>query len=64
VDGGVRQLKGLLDRLEDEHVEIEGLSLHRPTLDDVFLALTGHEAATEVNESHHEAVGAGKDGGR
>lgn len=45
VEGGVRQLKQLLDRLEEERIDIEALSLHRPSLDDVFLALTGRGAA-------------------
>jgi ABC-2 type transport system ATP-binding protein len=40
-DGGVRSLRALLDRLDDEGIEAEGLSVHTPDLDDVFLALTG-----------------------
>ncbi|HWE54734.1 MAG TPA: ATP-binding cassette domain-containing protein [Acidimicrobiales bacterium] len=34
-------------RLDQEKIEVRGLALHRPSLDDVFLALTGH-AAEEV----------------
>jgi ABC-2 type transport system ATP-binding protein len=41
-DGGVRSLRALLDRLEDESIVVDGLSVHTPDLDDVFLALTGH----------------------
>ena len=41
-DGGVRSLKDLLDRLDDAAIEIDGLSVHTPNLDDVFFALTGH----------------------
>ena len=40
-DGGVRSLRALLDRLDDESIEVDGLSIHAPDLDDVFLALTG-----------------------
>jgi ABC-2 type transport system ATP-binding protein len=31
-------------RLEDAEIWIEDFALHKPTLDDVFLALTGHAA--------------------
>lgn len=41
-DVSVRSLKALLDRLDDESIEVDGLSVHTPDLDDVFLALTGH----------------------
>lgn len=49
-DGGVKQLKGLLEKLESAKVRVEALSLHKPTLDDVFLQLTGHGTATEPGE--------------
>jgi ABC-2 type transport system ATP-binding protein len=41
-DGGVRSLRALLDRLDDEAIAVEGLSVHTSDLDDVFFALTGH----------------------
>ena len=41
-DGGFRSLKALLDRLDEESIAVEGLSLHTPDLDDVFFAVTGH----------------------
>jgi ABC-2 type transport system ATP-binding protein len=41
-DGSVRSLRALLDRLDDESILVDGLSVHTPDLDDVFLALTGH----------------------
>ena len=34
-------------RLDEAGVGIDDISLHRPTLDDVFIALTGHAAAVE-----------------
>lgn len=42
--GSVSELKTVLDKLEKAGIGIESLSLHKPTLDDVFLHLTGHEA--------------------
>ena len=41
-DGTAAGVKHLLDRLEDHDVPVERLSLHRPSLDDVFLSLTGN----------------------
>ncbi|AYY14845.1 ATP-binding cassette domain-containing protein [Actinobacteria bacterium YIM 96077] len=46
-DGSVRSLKALLDRLDDESIEVEELSVHTPDLDDVFFALTGHPSEHE-----------------
>jgi len=40
-DGSLRGLKRLLDRLDDESIEVEELTVHTPDLDDVFFALTG-----------------------
>jgi ABC-2 type transport system ATP-binding protein len=40
-DGGVGSLKAVLDRLDDGSLAVDGLSVHTPDLDDVFLALTG-----------------------
>ncbi|HEV7707342.1 MAG TPA: ATP-binding cassette domain-containing protein [Asanoa sp.] len=44
-DGGVATLRTLLDRLTREDVEPDGLSVHTPDLDDVFLALTANVPA-------------------
>jgi len=41
-DGGVRSLRGVLDRLDTENIEVESLTVHTPDLDDVYFALTGH----------------------
>ncbi|KOY54734.1 ATP-binding cassette domain-containing protein [Streptomyces sp. XY332] len=40
-DGGVQSLRALIDRLDAESIEVSGLTVHTPDLDDVFLALTG-----------------------
>ncbi|MGB3440427.1 MAG: ATP-binding cassette domain-containing protein [Actinophytocola sp.] len=45
-DGGTKSLRGLLDRLDEYSISAEEFSVHTPDLDDVFLALTGHD--TEV----------------
>jgi ABC-2 type transport system ATP-binding protein len=41
-DGGVGSLRSLLDQLEDASIDVDGLSVRTPDLDDVFLSLTGH----------------------
>jgi ABC-2 type transport system ATP-binding protein len=41
-DGGVGSLRLLLDQLEDASINVGGLSVRTPDLDDVFLSLTGH----------------------
>jgi ABC-2 type transport system ATP-binding protein len=40
-DGSLQSLRALLDRLDGEAIAVDGLSVHMPDLDDVFLALTG-----------------------
>jgi ABC-2 type transport system ATP-binding protein len=40
-DGSLGSLKSILDRLDDGSIEVGGLTVHTPDLDDVFLALTG-----------------------
>ena len=58
----VRQRHGTIveavRRLSDAGVDVEDLALRRPTLDDVFLTLTGHAAEEPVAEEHadREAV--------
>lgn len=39
-DGALRSLKALLVSLEEGNVQVEGVAVHAPGLDDVFLALT------------------------
>jgi ABC-2 type transport system ATP-binding protein len=46
--GGTTKLRQLLQKLEDSNISVESVSLHRPTLDDVFLSLTGHGTAEEA----------------
>jgi ABC-2 type transport system ATP-binding protein len=44
VEGGARRLVEVVRELDAAEVDLEDLALRRPTLDDVFLALTGHGA--------------------
>jgi ABC-2 type transport system ATP-binding protein len=53
-DGGVKSLRSVLDQLDLESIEVEGLSVHTPDLDDVFLALTGQPA--DRRSDHKETV--------
>ncbi len=49
-DGGVNKLKDLLEKLSQANIAVDSLSLHKPTLDDVFMHLTGHEASSVEEE--------------
>ncbi|MEK7647679.1 MAG: ATP-binding cassette domain-containing protein [Patescibacteria group bacterium] len=49
--GTVSEIKRVLDRMESASIEIETLSLHKPTLDDVFLQLTGHQAEQKNDDT-------------
>ncbi len=50
VTDGARSLATLLRRLEDDEVAVLDVGLRRPTLDDVFLTLTGHVAEEKAAE--------------
>jgi ABC-2 type transport system ATP-binding protein len=62
VEEGPRVAADVLRTLDQHQVVVAGLALREPSLDDVFLSLTGHRAEDE-NEND-EAVGAKKRGGR
>jgi ABC-2 type transport system ATP-binding protein len=47
-DGSLKSLKALINRLDENAVEVESLSVHTPDLDDVFLALTGNPKNEKV----------------
>ncbi|MFI9152174.1 ATP-binding cassette domain-containing protein [Streptomyces sp. NPDC053367] len=47
VTGGAKLLAEIIRELDVRGIEIDDIGLRRPTLDDVFLSLTGHAAATE-----------------
>ncbi|RLK60093.1 ATP-binding cassette domain-containing protein [Actinokineospora cianjurensis] len=54
VDTGPKALVEALRRLDQESVSVLDVALHRPTLDDVFLALTGHVAEEKVEATETE----------
>ncbi|PZG04490.1 ATP-binding cassette domain-containing protein [Nonomuraea aridisoli] len=56
VSGGAAALTTALGRLADGRIAVRDAGLRRPTLDDVFLALTGHEAGREAEEKIKESV--------
>jgi ABC-2 type transport system ATP-binding protein len=43
-EGGAQQLVEVVLRLGEAEIRVDDVGLRRPTLDDVFLALTGHAA--------------------
>jgi ABC-2 type transport system ATP-binding protein len=49
-DGGVRSMRSLFERLDREAIDVEGLEVHTPDLDDVFLALTGSPEPVAVGQ--------------
>jgi ABC-2 type transport system ATP-binding protein len=49
--GGVHALRALLDRLDDNAIDVAGLSVRSADLDDVFLSLTGRTAKQETTQS-------------
>lgn len=50
--GTVQEIKRVLDSLDAAHINIDSLNLHKPTLDDVFLQLTGKETAQDKEISN------------
>ncbi len=49
--GGTELLVAALGRVAEVGVRVTDVTLRRPTLDDVFLTLTGHEAEEKIEES-------------
>ncbi len=63
VTGGVAVLRQALQLLDEEGLSVDDAGLRRPTLDDVFLTLTGHAAVdqgatTEADQSSSDKGGA------
>jgi ABC-2 type transport system ATP-binding protein len=54
---GPRVLLETVRRLDDTDLAIEDIALHKPTLDDVFLSLTGHAAEMALEESEQPEPG-------
>ncbi|MGW5739551.1 MULTISPECIES: ATP-binding cassette domain-containing protein [Streptomyces] len=49
VSGGAKLLAEVIRELDNRGVEIDDIGLRRPTLDDVFISLTGHVAEVAPN---------------
>lgn len=45
-----KDVKEILEKLSDKKVAIESMAVHKPTLDDVFLSLTGKQSQTKKEE--------------
>lgn len=54
VTGGAKLLAEVIRDLDTHGVEIDDIGLRRPTLDDVFISLTGH--AAELGKSGEDAA--------
>jgi ABC-2 type transport system ATP-binding protein len=57
MSGGSAEFRHVLRDLEDAGITVYDVGMRRPTLDDVFLTLTGDVAESEPAESGAEAVG-------
>ncbi len=57
VSGGAKLLAEVIRELDGRGVEIDDIGLRRPTLDDVFLSLTGHAAEDPSGEPSDPAAG-------
>ncbi|MFD9429100.1 MULTISPECIES: ATP-binding cassette domain-containing protein [unclassified Streptomyces] len=55
VTGGAKLLAEVIRDLDAQGVEIDDIGLRRPTLDDVFISLTGHAAELEQNDNGKES---------
>ncbi|MER7678286.1 ATP-binding cassette domain-containing protein [Streptomyces sp. NPDC096934] len=54
VTGGAKLLAEVIRELDSRGIEIDDIGLRRPTLDDVFLSLTGHVAEVKEEEEEQE----------
>jgi ABC-2 type transport system ATP-binding protein len=45
-----KDVKAILENLSSKNISIESLAVHKPTLDDVFLSLTGKQKQKKVEE--------------
>ncbi|TAH31643.1 ATP-binding cassette domain-containing protein [Candidatus Saccharibacteria bacterium] len=48
IDDTNKDVKDVLNKLDAAQVKVESLNVHKPTLDDVFLSLTGKQATSQV----------------
>jgi ABC-2 type transport system ATP-binding protein len=62
VTGGAKLLAEVIRELDTRGVEIDDIGLRRPTLDDVFISLTGHAAEIQDEENGGPADSKGSKG--
>ncbi|MFK8910328.1 ATP-binding cassette domain-containing protein [Streptomyces sp. YS-3] len=55
VTGGAKLLAEVIRELDNRGVEIDDIGLRRPTLDDVFISLTGHVAEQKEEDEKEDA---------
>jgi ABC-2 type transport system ATP-binding protein len=60
VSGGARVLADVIRELDSRRITIDDIGLRRPTLDDVFLSLTGHATAADGGENGEDEAPEGK----
>ncbi len=62
VEGGAEQLSDVVRRLDDRDLPVDNIGLRGPTLDEVFLALTGQsldpDATTDTTDTADPATSA------
>jgi ABC-2 type transport system ATP-binding protein len=56
IEGGAKAFTRALRAVDDEGIDVHDVGLRRPTLDDVFLILTGRAAEDERNEGNNAEV--------
>ncbi|MET9469748.1 ATP-binding cassette domain-containing protein [Streptomyces sp. NPDC006544] len=64
VSGGAKLLAEVIRELDGRGIEIDDIGLRRPTLDDVFISLTGHAAQLADAEADDAAPAADAKAGR
>lgn len=55
-DGDVSTLRQLLNHLDDQSVAVADLTVHKPDLDDVFFAVTGHPTSGDPDADAQAAL--------
>ncbi|MBU3866029.1 ATP-binding cassette domain-containing protein [Streptomyces sp. 4503] len=58
-DGGAAHVRALLDEIDPERRAVDRFTVHSATLDDVFMALTGHTARGESRNATGESAAEG-----
>ncbi|MEV6132318.1 ATP-binding cassette domain-containing protein [Streptomyces violaceusniger] len=58
-DGGAAHVRALLDEIDPERRAVDRFTVHSATLDDVFMALTGHAAEGESRNATGESTAEG-----